>query len=412
MTAWPAIELSEVCFKIQDGAHRSPKKLYTEPGPNRFPYLTSKNIRNGYLRLDNIQYCDADFHNEIYSRCNPERGDVLLTKDGANTGNVAINTLYEPYSLLSSVCLLKPNKTKLLSEFLTYYIQSKEGFEQITGQMTGAAIKRVILKTIKASRIPLPPLPEQKRIVSILDEAFSVIDAAIVNTGKNLANARELLESYLNAVFTQKVDGWVEKSLAEVCSITSKLVDPREPEFLNMPHIGAGNMVEMTGEIVEVKTAREEGLKSGKFIFDEKMVLYSKIRPYLMKACRPDFQGLCSADVYPLLPDSRCLDRDYLFHLLMSRHFTDYAISGSDRAGMPKVNRPHLFKYRTYFPDISEQQRIADRLDTLALEARRLESICQRKLDVLTELKQSILQKAFAGELTTKTKEHHDEVVA
>jgi type I restriction enzyme S subunit len=155
MGGWSRSPLVKVCTKIQDGAHRSPKKLYSEPGPNRFPYLTSKNIRNGYLKLDTIQYCDADFHNEIYPRCNPERGDVLLTKDGANTGNVVINTLDEPYSLLSSVCLLKPDPHRLLSKFLTYYIQSKEGFEQITGQMTGAAIKIIILKTIKSSSVYL-----------------------------------------------------------------------------------------------------------------------------------------------------------------------------------------------------------------------------------------------------------------
>jgi type I restriction enzyme S subunit len=168
-------------------------------------------------------------------------------------------------------------------------------------------------------------------------------------------------------------------------------------------------MVSRTGELIEIQTAREEGLISGKFLFDEKMVLYSKIRPYLMKACIPDFKGLCSADVYPLSPIDGSIDRSYLFHLLMSQHFTAYAITGSGRAGMPKVNRDHLFKYRVSLPDISKQRQFAAKFDDLFAETMRLESIYQQKLAALAELKQSILQKAFAGELTAQA---FDEAVA
>jgi type I restriction enzyme, S subunit len=156
---------------------------------------------------------------------------------------------------------------------------------------------------------------------------------------------------------------WVEKTLAEVCEITSKLIDPREPEFLDLKHVGAGNIISKTGELIDVQTAREEGLKSGKFVFDESMVLYSKIRPYLMKVVRPDFVGLCSADIYPLSPIQPEVSADFLFYLLLTEDFTDYAVKGSARAGMPKVNRTHLFKYRAWFPPLPEQERIVAILD-------------------------------------------------
>jgi type I restriction enzyme S subunit len=81
---------------------------------------------------------------------------------------------------------------------------------------------------------------------------------------------------------------WTKKRLGEVCEISSTLVDPRKPDFINLLHIGAGNMISGTGELVDIKTAKEEGLKSGKFLFDRTMVLYSKIRPYLMKVARPE----------------------------------------------------------------------------------------------------------------------------
>jgi type I restriction enzyme S subunit len=198
---WVEKRLDEVCMKIQDGAHRSPQKLYSEPGPKKYPYLTSKNIRTGFLKLDKVQYCDAAFHNDIYPRCNPELGDLLLTKDGANTGNVAINTLDKPFSLLSSVCLLKPDPEKLLPSFLFYFIQSKEGFEQITGQMTGAAIKRIILKTIKASNMPLPPLSSQERIVATLNQLSASTRSLEAIYQQKLAALSELKQSLLHKAF-------------------------------------------------------------------------------------------------------------------------------------------------------------------------------------------------------------------
>ena len=182
-------------------------------------------------------------------------------------------------------------------------------------------------------------------------------------------------------------------------TVPRAFVRPVALRCLQVCTIGAGNMISRTGEIVDVLTARQEGLKSGKFLFDPSMVLYSKIRPYLMKVCRPNFSGLCSADVYPLVPKAGLLYRDMLFHILMSDGFTAYAEAGSARAGMPKVNRDHLFKYSVWLPDVKMQKAISENLDDLALKCQNLVDVFQSKLADLSELKQSLLQKAFAGEL-------------
>jgi type I restriction enzyme, S subunit len=343
-------------------------------------------------------------------------GDLIMSCSGT-MGKVAIVPDGIPKGIINQALLkLSPGKN-ILVEFLKYWMSSPNFQDQLTNLSQGVAIKNVAsVKVLKEIQIRIPSVNEQKRIVSIVDEAFESIDIAIENTKKNLTNARELFESYLNAIFIHKDDDWEEKTLEDICSITSKLVDPRQPEFIDLPHIGAGNMVYLTGELIDIKTAREEELISGKFLFDEKMVLYSKIRPYLMKACRPEFKGLCSADVYPLIPNNEQLDRDFLFHILMSRNFTNYAIAGSDRAGMPKVNRDHLFRYSVWIPNISEQIRLAKEIDAIAVETQRLETIYQEKLAALTELKQSILQKAFTGELTadsaSQTTKKAKEVVA
>jgi type I restriction enzyme S subunit len=299
----------------------------------------------------------------------------------------------------SEYFVFRPDAT--VSKEWLYYFLSRETFRvEGAARMSGAVgHKRVSKEFIEDYPIPVPPLAEQQRIVGLLDEAFEGLATAKANAEKNLQNARALFESHLQSVFTQRGEGWVEKKLSDVCAITSSLVDPRKDEFLSLIHVGAGNIESQTGAFVKLKTAWEEGLISGKFLFNESMVLYSKIRPYLMKVARPHFNGLCSADMYPLAPWPNEITRDYLFHLLLSKPFTDYAIQGSARAGMPKVNREHLFEFRVWLPSVVMQKKLAAKLDALHEETQRLESLYQRKLAALDALKQSLLHQAFSGAL-------------
>ena len=169
-TGWQQEALSKVTQLISDGTHHSPKVQHRDAGVGLFPYVTSKNIRNNQMDLANITFVDAAFHKEVYARCWPELGDVLLTKDGANTGNVALNTLEGPFSLLSSVCLIKTDETKLLPGFLCYYLQSPIGLSAMIGQMSGTAIKRIVLRDIRSARVPIPPLDVQRQTALKLDQ--------------------------------------------------------------------------------------------------------------------------------------------------------------------------------------------------------------------------------------------------
>ncbi|MBL1215799.1 MAG: hypothetical protein HND52_20690 [Ignavibacteriae bacterium] len=202
---WKWVQLNEVCDKIQDGSHYSPQKKYPVNDGSKFLYLTSKNIRNNYLTFEKTEYVDKEFHNSIYPRCNPEYGDILLTKDGANTGNVTTNTLDEEFSLLSSVCLIKPSKDMLLPNFLKYYIQSPIGFKEITGSMTGTAIKRIILKRIKSAKISLPDIKLQNLIVQEIESRFSVADKMEQSIDESLQKAESLRQSILKQAFEGKL---------------------------------------------------------------------------------------------------------------------------------------------------------------------------------------------------------------
>ena len=198
---WEEKTLGEVCLKITDGAHHSPKVLYPEKTPGLYPYVTSKNIRNNYMDFSKLQYVDEAFHDPNFLRCAPELGDVLLTKDGANTGNITINTLDEPYSLLSSVALIKTNKEKLYPSFLKYYIQSPLGFKSITGKMTGAAIKRIILRSIKNAKMNIPDIDIQNHYILNIEKLLVDTDKITNAYSKKLINIDDLKKSLLQKAF-------------------------------------------------------------------------------------------------------------------------------------------------------------------------------------------------------------------
>ncbi len=365
---------------------------------NEFDYIDVSSVSNETLMIQETQRLkgkDAPSRARRLVRVN----DVVFATIRPTLRRIAI----VPEELDAQVCstgyFVLRAKPEVDFRFVFYFLQTEDFMAAMGKLQKGASYPAVTDGDVRSQPIPVPPLAEQRRIVAILDEAFESIATAKANTEKNLQNARVLFESHLESIFTERGEGWVEKRLGDVCAIFSTLVDPRKEDFIDLIHVGAGNIQSQTGVFVDLKTAREEGLISGKFLFDESMVLYSKIRPYLMKAARPDFNGLCSADMYPLSPLHNQITRDYLFHLLLSKPFTDYAIRGSARAGMPKVNREHLFEFRAWLPSVKKQMEQTAILDALHDENQRLAYLYQKKLTALDDLKKSLLHQAFSGAL-------------
>lgn len=396
-SGWQLKPLSDLCG-FQRGLTYAKSDEVSE---SRNVVLRANNVdlESNNLLLEDLRYIADSV--VIPSDKRVKKGSMLIcTASGSKShlGKVAYVDRDMDYAFGGFMGQITPND-EIDGRYLFYALTAPAYKEFIAALSDGANINNLKFNDLGNYLVGVPDLDEQQRIVAILDEAFAEIATAKANAEKNLQNALALFESYLNKVFAERLESGIDRSLGDVCSINSMLVDPRRPEFLDLTHVGAGNIETKTGAFVDLKSARDEGLISGKFLFDESMVLYSKIRPYLMKVARPDFNGLCSADMYPLSPNSCAITRDYLFYLLLSKRFTDYAIQGSARAGMPKVNRDHLFAYRFCLPDEVTQRSMATKLDELHLETKRLESIFQQKLASLDELKKSLLHQAFSGAL-------------
>jgi type I restriction enzyme S subunit len=380
---WQRKSLGEL-LNVQNGYAFDSKKFSEQEG---VPLIRIRDLKSGVETETNF----TGEYKQQYVVC---AGDYLIGMDG----EFRCYRWKGAEALLNQrVCRLQDFSRELNPDFIFYGIN--DHLRKIEENTAFVTVKHISAKQIKAIEFNFPPLNEQKRIVAKLDALFTRIDAAITHLQETLELSKALLASALSTGFRPKGESWQKVNLADVCGITSKLSDPREPEFIDMTHVGGANIESLTGELTELKTAREEKLISGKYPFNECMVLYSKIRPYLMKVARPNFQGLCSADIYPLNPKSDVLNRDFLFYLLLTEDFTSYANQGSSRAGMPKVNRKHLFNYQFLLPTIDEQREIVTHLDALAEHTSTLEAETQERLDQLTALKSSLLDSAFRGQL-------------
>ncbi|MBX3098008.1 MAG: restriction endonuclease subunit S [Salinibacterium sp.] len=258
----------------------------------------------------------------------------------------------------------------------------------MSSHLHGATMQHVNRGAFLATEIPLPPLPEQRRIASILDEADRV------RTYRRIA--LDHVDAIVDAAFREVSAQTGERILLGNCvKVIAKLVDPRRPEFAQYSFVAPDNIEAKTGRMRNVRSVSEVAPISGKYLFESEDVLYSKIRPALNKVALAHSVGLCSADMYPLRADSKVLTREYLWAALRASDFLKYASGMANRAQMPKLNRDQLFGYPMAVPPISVQERFA----SVVSRAQRVESAVRQHQASLNELFAALQHRAFSGEL-------------
>ncbi len=460
--SWVTLPLSKVCIKITDGTHHSPTVQFQEPGENRYRYVTSKNLRPWGLDLTDIDYVDEKTHREIYSRCNPEKGDVLLTKDGANTGMVAVNTLDEEFSLLSSVAVLKPDPTMVESRYLRYFIESPEGSNRLTGKMTGTAIRRIILKQIKEAEIFLAPLPEQRRIVAEIEKQFTRLDAGVAALRRVQANLKryraavlkaacegrlvpteaelamggprkatfETGEALLARVLTERRQhwqgrgqykepttpdtsklgslpkGWTWAGLDQLLSVMRNGISAKPDAESGLPILRISAVRALSVNLAETRYLNAEASDYPDYALTEGDLLFTRYNgnPELVGVCgvvppltltfvHPDKLIRCKLVSSGALPNFVAImanvgaSRDYLAKRVRTTA-GQAGISGGDLKGLPIPLAP-----------FAEQTRIVAEVERRLSMVAELEASVSANLQRAARLRQSILQKAFSGEL-------------
>lgn len=257
-----------------------------------------------------------------------------------------------------------------------------EGEKCMTGSGGQRRVPRWFLENLS---IPLPPLAEQQRIAEILDTVATTISSS----REQLVALSQIQENLLT-----ETDQVKYVPLGDLAQIRSGTVKPNEHPYCDLPHVAPDNIESGTGRLQGINTASEDGVTSNKYAFCAGDLLYSKIRPYLNKFAIPQFDGVCSADMYALVPQEPAT-AEYLAMTLQSPLFLAYAEQQSGRASIPKINRKSLTAFPVPFHSEAEIQRVTE----IYQETETARSAVERKLDTLQELQNSLSTRAFAGQL-------------
>lgn len=291
------------------------------------------------------------------------------------------------------------------NRYLLHYLNSFN----YAGYVNGTTRLKLTQASMDTIPIPLPPLAEQQRIVDRIESLFAKLDEA-KEKAQAVADSFETRKAaILHKAFTGEltakwreehgvsIDNWKTTRFDSVAAIRSNLVDPAE--YQSFPHIAPDNIEKKTGVLLEYHTIAEDGVTSGKHRFYSGQILYSKIRPYLSKAVVVDFDGLCSADMYPIeaYQNARCL-----WYYMLSDEFLLQASTAGSRSVLPKINQKELSALTVHLPtNDREQEEIARILDELFDKEQQTKEAAEIVLDQIELMKKSILARAFRGELGT-----------
>lgn len=281
-------------------------------------------------------------------------------------------------------------------EYVALYLTSRQSFVLKEGVKRGPTVHSLISDFIEELEIPDIPIDHQRQIAARLKAQL-----AVVETARQAAHAqlREINVALNRAIESQIVDAISSSEetvkLGDVSKITAKLVQPKQDNFANLPHVSAENIESLTGRLLNIRSAKEDGMTSGKYLFDAGDILYSKLRPYLRKVAKPDFDGLCSADMYPIKTDESVLSMDFLKLLLTSNLFTDYANEKSARSRMPKLNREQLFDFEFSLPSLEKQSQCVALIGSFLALSEQASEAAKSILKDINLLPKKILAQAF-----------------
>lgn len=362
--------------------------------------LRSSNIQNGKLDMKDIVRVNKKVKDSLFVR----DGDILMcSRNGSKrlVGKTAtIENLDEKMTFGTFMTIIRSP----FNQFLSWFFITDNFKEQIGGG-ENTMINQVTKYMLDEVEVPIPPLAEQQRIVAILDEAFAHIGRAKENAEKNLQNARELFDSYLQSVFANPGDGWEEKTLEQISKTfgrgKSKHRPRNDPKLYGgqYPFIQTGDIRNCNHFVTEYsQTYNEIGLAQSKLWSKGTICItiaanIAETGILAFDACFPD--SVIGIEVNPELAEI-----SFVEYLLQS--FKTRLQAKGKGSAQANINLGTFENELFPFPPLAEQKEIVSKLGQLSAETQKLENIYRQKINDLDELKKSILQKAFEGELTAK----------
>ena len=372
------VKLTEIC-DFQGGAQPPKEEWSTEKYPGYIRMLQIRDFTQKeriipeYIKLEKkLKLCSKD--------------DVLIARYGASLGKILTGM-----SGAYNVAIMKtiPDEKILRKKYLYYYFSAQYFQNFLLNVGSRAAQAGFNKEDLQRLEINCPSLKVQDKIINGLDKVSKVI--------KIREKQLELLDVLTKSRFVEmfgefKVNskGWPIVKLQDIAIIDGNMTTDYK-KYANYPHIGIDCIEKNTGKLNGYRTVAEDGVISGKYLFTENHIIYSKIRPNLNKVALPNFKGVCSADAYPILPISGKCNRIFLAYNMRSQFFLSYILQFCVRTNLPKVNRKEVLGFNTPLPPIELQNEFA----AFVKEKDKSRQIIQASLDETQKLFDSLMQQYF-----------------
>jgi len=406
---WEEIQLGDLC-EFRNGLWKGKKP----------PFVTSKVIRmtnfTKECEMNTIEPIELEVEEKQYSSRSLIDGDLLLEKSGGGPKQpVGRVVRFEApdngnYSFSNFTTRIRISKLdKIDSKYLHKYLK----FFYLIGrteplQSNSTNIRNLQLPAFKKILIPVPPLEEQKQIVAKLDQCFEAVDKARANAAKNLENAKELFQSKLNDIFSQKGEGWVDGVLIDVAKVingyafkSGDFSTSNNIKSIKITNVGVGKFVEEEGNYLPKEySKRHQAVKISKG--DLVIALTRTIISGGLKIAKvpESYDGaLLNQRVAGIIANESLILAPILNYFFQSKVVSDYVLSNVNTLMQPNLSIQDLKMMPIPIPPMDDQNIISLSLGILQEQTQSLESKYQQELNSLEELKKSILQKAFEGEL-------------
>lgn len=280
---------------------------------------------------------------------------------------------------------------RILPAYLEFVLHSPQSMAYYAEKMRGTTARRRTLTgdALKNMPVPVPSIGDQYAVVKTLN----CIKSQLAATQQMLDKLDQLVKSRFVEIFGDlKLNkyNWPIEPFESFAVIDTHMANNLDA-YANKPHIGIDSIESNSGRLSGYRTVAEDGIISGKYPFTAQHIIYSKIRPALNKVALPDFDGVCSADAYPILPAKERCNRIYLAQVMRSSYFLDYVLPLSGRAQMPKVNKKALQGFSMPLPPLELQQEFA----AFVAQVDKSRFIAQQQIEKLQMLYDSLAQDYF-----------------
>ena len=395
---WQRKTIGEVCDVVNGSTPKTGVTAYCD-GLHQWITPAEMGKRSTpYIAKTERAITDAGLQNSS-ARLLPPQSVILSSR--APIGHLVINTA--PMATNQGCKGLVP-RNGLDAKYLYYYLA---GIVPLLNDLgAGATFKELSGGRLKEVPVPVAPLPEQHRIVAILDEAFDGIATAKANAEKNLQNARALFESHLQSVFTERGEGWRAKALGEMAVFRNGINFTKTSKGAPIKILGVKNFQSNHwAPLVDLDSIIPDGVIPDLDTLQEYDIVFvrSNGNPELIGRClligkvseRTTHSGFT---IKARLQTSELLP-NYLCHFLKSGRARREMIDGGNGVNIKSLNQGTLSRIVIPFPSLADQAQIVQRLEHMQGETQRLESVYQQKLTALNALKKSLLHQAFSGAL-------------